>query len=64
MLLQGLTVTGSELASEIKKVGLATSTLVTLVRVSDRKSRDEIAQVLSDFVEKSRKIGIELQKSR
>jgi hypothetical protein len=64
MLLQGLTITGSELSSEIKMVGLATSALITLVRVSDWKSQDGITHLFSDFVEKSRKTAVELQKSR
>jgi hypothetical protein len=53
---------GSSLALEIKKAELATSDLVTLVKVSDLKSRDMLAESLNDFVDDARKAGRGLQK--
>ena len=51
------TVEGPGLALEIKKAELATSDLVTLVRVSKLNSRDTLADSLSEFVKDARKVG-------
>lgn len=53
---------GSGLALEIKKAEMATVDLSTLVRVSNLKSRDLIAESLTDFVEDAKKTGRGLQK--
>jgi len=53
---------GSSLALEIKKAELATSDLVTLVRVSDLKSRNMLAESVKYFVIDARKAGRGLQK--
>jgi hypothetical protein len=53
---------GSGLALEIKKAEMATVDLNTLVRVSNLKSRDLIAETLSEFVEDAKKTGRGLQK--
>ncbi|KZP22540.1 hypothetical protein FIBSPDRAFT_1016802 [Athelia psychrophila] len=53
---------GSALALEIKKAEMATTDLSTLVRVSNLRSRDLIADTLSDFVEDARKTGRGLQR--
>lgn len=53
---------GSGLSLEIKKAEMATNDLVTLVRVSDLKSRDLLANTLVGFVEEARKTARGLQK--
>ena len=53
---------GSGLALEIKKAEMATVDLGTLVRVSNLKSRDMIAESLTEFVEDAKKTGRGLQK--
>lgn len=53
---------GSGLALEIKKAEMATTDLGTLVRVSNLKSRDMIAETLREFVEDAKKTGRGLQK--
>ncbi|KAF7977164.1 hypothetical protein HWV62_4593 [Athelia sp. TMB] len=53
---------GSALALEIKKAEMATVDLTTLVRVSDLRSRDLIADTLSEFVEDARRTGRGLQR--
>jgi len=50
-------VEGPGLALEIKKAEMATSDLVTLVRVSDLNSREVLADSLSEFVKDARKVG-------
>lgn len=50
-------VEGPGLALEIKKAEMATSDLATLVRVSDLKSREFLADSLSEFVKDARKVG-------
>jgi hypothetical protein len=47
---------------EIKKAEMATTDLVTLVRVSDLKSRDMLADLLARFVDDAKKTGRGLQK--
>ncbi|KAI0044174.1 hypothetical protein FA95DRAFT_1562541 [Auriscalpium vulgare] len=61
MLLEEVT-DGPGLALEIKKAEMATSDLAALVRVSDLKSRDLLANTLGDFVSDARKAGRGLQK--
>jgi hypothetical protein len=53
---------GRGLSLEIKKAEMATSDLVTLVRISDLKSRDMLAEYLVEFVDDARKAGRGLQK--
>lgn len=53
---------GSGLALEIKKAEMATADLSTMVRVSNLKSRDLIAESLTEFVEHAKKTGRGLQK--
>ena len=53
---------GKGLALEIKKAEMATVDLNTLVRVSNLKSRDMIAQSLTNFVEDAKRTGRGLQK--
>jgi hypothetical protein len=50
-------VEGPGLALEIRKAEMATSDLATLVRVSDLKSREFLADALSEFVKDARKVG-------
>ena len=50
-------VEGPGLALQIKKAEMATSDLATLVRVSDLKSREILADTLSEFVKDARKVG-------
>jgi len=50
-------VEGPGLALEIRKAEMATSDLATLVRVSDLKSREFLANSLSEFVKDARKVG-------
>ncbi|KAH8983399.1 hypothetical protein EDB86DRAFT_2967167, partial [Lactarius hatsudake] len=47
----------SELALEIKKAEIATSDLVTLVRVSNLNGRDVLVDSLSDFVKDAHRVG-------
>lgn len=53
---------GSGLALEIKKAEMATVDLNTLIRVSNLKSRDLIAETLSEFIEDAKRTGRGLQK--
>jgi len=52
---------GSSLSLEIKKAGMATSDLASLVRMSSLDSKDEIADLLDEFVEDARWTGRGLQ---
>jgi hypothetical protein len=52
---------GSALALEVKKAEMATSDLVTLVRVSDLRSKDSLSQTLVDFLADAKKTGRGLQ---
>ena len=45
------------LASEVKKAEMASNDLITLVRASDLKSRDQIAERLGKFVDDARGTG-------
>ncbi|KAJ7262747.1 hypothetical protein B0H12DRAFT_306422 [Mycena haematopus] len=53
---------GSVLALQIKKAEMATTDLVTLVRVSDLKSRDMLGDALRQFVDDARVAGRALNK--
>jgi hypothetical protein len=53
---------GSTLSLEIKQAEMATTDLVTLVRVSNLKSRDMLAESLVEFVDDAKKTGRGLQK--
>jgi hypothetical protein len=53
---------GSGLSLEIKKAEMATADLTTLVRISDLKSRDLLADVLVEFVNDAKKAGSGLQR--
>ncbi|KAG6828622.1 hypothetical protein H0H92_007267 [Tricholoma furcatifolium] len=53
---------GSGLSLELKKAELATSDLVTLVRVSDLKARDTLGDNLNEFVDDAKKTGRDLQR--
>ncbi|KAF7356673.1 hypothetical protein MVEN_01001800 [Mycena venus] len=53
---------GSALALKIKKAEMATTDLVTLVRVSDLKSRDMLGDALRQFVNDARTTGRALNK--
>lgn len=53
---------GSSLSLEIKQAEMATTDLVTLVRVSNLKSRDMLAESLVEFVDHAKKTGRGLQK--
>lgn len=53
---------GSTLSLEIKKAEMATTDLVTLVRVSKLKSKDMLAESLVEFVDDAKKTGRGLQK--
>ncbi|KAG6891363.1 hypothetical protein C0992_008074 [Termitomyces sp. T32_za158] len=53
---------GSGLSLEIKKAEMATSDLVTLVRVSKLKARESLSEQLSEFVDDAKKTGRDLQK--
>lgn len=55
-------ISGSGLSLEIKKAEMATTDLVTLVRVSNLKSRDILGDMLSEFVVDAKKTGRDLQK--
>lgn len=52
---------GSGLALEVKKAEMATSDLVTLVRVSDLRGKDTLARTLVNFVDDAKKTGRGLQ---
>ncbi|KAJ7170790.1 hypothetical protein C8R43DRAFT_981075 [Mycena crocata] len=54
--------TGSALALQIKKAEMATTDLVTLVRVSELKSRDMLGDSLRQFVDDARTAGRALNK--
>lgn len=51
------TVSGSALSLDIKNAEMATKDLVTLVKVSDLKSRELLATSLNEFGEKAKKAG-------
>ncbi|KAI0254992.1 hypothetical protein BJV78DRAFT_1151829 [Lactifluus subvellereus] len=51
------TVKGPGLALELKKAGVATRDLATLVRISNLTSREVLADSLSEFVKDARKVG-------
>ncbi|GLB40283.1 hypothetical protein LshimejAT787_0801540 [Lyophyllum shimeji] len=53
---------GSGLSLEIKKAELATTDLVTLIRISDLKSRDTLSDTLAEFVAEAKKTGRDLQR--
>ncbi|RDB26345.1 hypothetical protein Hypma_006741 [Hypsizygus marmoreus] len=53
---------GSGLSLEIKKAEMATADLVTLVRVSNLKSRDMLGDSLGEFVDDAKKTGRDLQR--
>ncbi|KAG6900829.1 hypothetical protein C0993_000148 [Termitomyces sp. T159_Od127] len=53
---------GAGLSLEIKKAEMATSDLVTLVRVSNLKARESLSDQLSEFVDDAKKTGRDLQK--
>lgn len=53
---------GPTLSLEIKKAEMATTDLVTLVRVSNLKSRNMLAESLVEFVDHAKKTGRGLQK--
>ncbi|KAJ7455294.1 hypothetical protein B0H11DRAFT_2176198 [Mycena galericulata] len=53
---------GSSLALKIKKAEMATTDLVTLVRVSDLKTRDMLGDALRQFVDDARVTGRALNK--
>ncbi len=53
---------GSGLSLEIKKAEMATSDLVTRVRLSELNARDSIARALSEFVSGAKKTGRALQR--
>jgi hypothetical protein len=53
---------GSALSLEVKKAEMATADLITLVRVSNLRSRDALANMLSDFVHDAKTTGRRLQK--
>lgn len=53
---------GSGLSLEVKKAEMATNDLVTLVRVSDLRSRDLLAETLVNFVDEARKTARGLQR--
>jgi hypothetical protein len=53
---------GLGLSLEIKKAEMATADLVTLVRASDLRSREVLANTLSTFVQDARNTGRGLQR--
>ncbi|KAI9066312.1 hypothetical protein FKP32DRAFT_1674052 [Trametes sanguinea] len=53
---------GSGLSLEIKKAEMASQDLITLVKVSDLRGRDLLAESLLEFVEDAKKTGKGLQK--
>ncbi|KAF8058554.1 hypothetical protein FPV67DRAFT_1428064 [Lyophyllum atratum] len=53
---------GSALSLEIQKAELATTDLVTLVRISDLKSRDTLSNILHEFAQDAKTTGRDLQK--
>jgi hypothetical protein len=60
--LLGESVSGSELALEIKKAQLATRDLVPLLKGSDFKRRDALGDILSEFLQDASKAGRGLQR--
>ncbi|THH32243.1 hypothetical protein EUX98_g1928 [Antrodiella citrinella] len=56
------TVGSSELSLEVKKAEMATSDLVTLVKVSDLKSKEILSRTLEEFVLDAKTTGRGLQK--
>ncbi|KAF7424468.1 hypothetical protein PC9H_009775 [Pleurotus ostreatus] len=53
---------GSGLSLDLKKVEMASKDLVTLVKVSDMKSRDDIARTMTTFVRNAQSTGRGLSK--
>ncbi|KAI0325453.1 hypothetical protein GY45DRAFT_1330264 [Cubamyces sp. BRFM 1775] len=53
---------GSGLSLEIKKAEMASKDLITLVRYSELKSKDHLAEALNEFVEDAKRTGKGLQK--
>lgn len=53
---------GSALSLNVKKAEMATSDLVTLIRISNLQSKDLLAESLSSFVDHARLTGRGLQK--
>jgi hypothetical protein len=53
---------GSALSLEVKKAEMATSDLITLVRISNLRSKDLLAGMLSDFVHDAKTTGKRLHK--
>lgn len=53
---------GAGLSLEIKKAEMATSDLVTLVRVSGLNARETLSDQLSEFVDDAKKTGRDLQR--
>jgi hypothetical protein len=53
---------GSGLSLEIKKAQLATADLATLVRISDLKSREMLADTLVEFMNDAKSTGSGLQR--
>lgn len=53
---------GSALSLEVKKAEMATSDLITLVRISDLRSKDLLADMLSEFVQDAKMTGRRLHK--
>ncbi|KAI0663790.1 hypothetical protein C8Q70DRAFT_378665 [Cubamyces menziesii] len=53
---------GSGLSLEIKKAEMASKDLITLVKYSELKSKDHLAEALDEFVEDAKRTGKGLQK--
>jgi len=60
--LMGDSVGGSALSLEIKHAEMATTDLITLVRISNLKARDTLASSLTSFVDDAKRTGRGLQK--
>ena len=56
------TVGSSELSLEVKKAEMATADLITLVKVSDLKSKELLSRTLEEFVNDAKRTGRDLQK--
>jgi len=55
-------VTGSALSLQVKHAEMATTDLVTLVRINDLKAKNTLATSLLDFVDDAKKTGKGLQR--
>ena len=53
---------GSSLSLELKKAQMATTDLVVLVRRSNLKSRETLADILSEFIADAKTTGRDLQR--